>query len=467
MACINQTISSLEVDYYTPVGLYLALVGEGKGILLESAEIDGRLGRYSFIAWDFMLELVCDSGNMKVVANNEIFNELKHLDGNSYIDAFRKIIRNISFISDNEVEIKKLPKIVRSFIGYFGYENISFFHHKLSKKISKDDAESHLVIPGKILVYDHLYGNATIISNDQKFDTNIAELVKKDNINFKQKPFEIGDIKASPDKEKFIENVNLTRHEIHRGEFMQAVISTKFSTDFEGDSFSIYRKLKKYNPSPFMFYMNFSEIILVGASPEILCENKNGKLFLRPIAGTMPRGASIEEDEDYAKKLKNDEKERAEHVMLVDLGRNDLTKIAQKTSVEVKKFMQVERFSHVMHLTSYIEADLSDDPNIDAVDILAATFPAGTLSGSPKVRVMEFICDIEKQRRGPYGGAVGWVCIDDKDISMAIIIRTLWIKDGKLEFQAGAGIVYDSEPEKEWQECLNKSAILRKVLSKS
>ena len=236
-------------------------------------------------------------------------------------------------------------------------------------------------------------------------------------------------------------------------------------TDAPDDPVALYRVQRYINPSPYMFYIRLPEVTLMGSSPELMVRSTNSVLEVRPIAGTRPRGAEVEEDEDLAEELINDPKERAEHVMLVDLGRNDLGRIAKPGTVEVEKFMQVERFSHVMHLTSYVEADLMDGK--DALDVLAATFPAGTVSGAPKIRAMEIIAELETVDRGPYAGAIGWIGADNGKVNLdtGITIRSMWIRDGKVNFQAGAGIVYDSDPESEWQECRNKARVLSEVLA--
>jgi len=255
-----------------------------------------------------------------------------------------------------------------------------------------------------------------------------------------------------------------TRELINQGEAIQVVLSTRFSSPFQGDPFGLYRRLRQANPSPYMFYLNLSELTLIGSSPELLVRSTDGLLQERPIAGTRPRGQDESEDRRHAQDLLHDDKEKAEHLMLVDLGRNDLGRIATPGSVQVDKFMQVERFSHVMHLTSYLQARLQS--GLDALDVLKATFPAGTVSGAPKIRAMEIIADLEQQRRGPYAGAVGWLGLDSPQLNLdtGITIRTLWIEDGHINWQAGAGIVSDSVPEKEWEECCNKAKIINHIL---
>ncbi|MDD3468895.1 MAG: anthranilate synthase component I family protein, partial [Thermoguttaceae bacterium] len=236
---------------------------------------------------------------------------------------------------------------------------------------------------------------------------------------------------------------------------------------FTADPFPLYRRMRRRNASPYMFFMRFRDITLFGSSPEVMVRCTNNQLQLSPIAGTRCRGKDDAEDALLAAELQADPKERAEHVMLVDLGRNDLGRIAQPGSVKLERLMEVERFSHVMHLTSRVTARLEN--GLDAVDVLAATFPAGTVSGAPKVRAMELIAETEKAPRGPYAGCIGWLGLDKDEVHLdtGITIRSMWVRDGQLHWQAGAGIVFDSVPEKEWNECQNKAAVMRGIMQKT
>jgi anthranilate synthase component 1 len=251
---------------------------------------------------------------------------------------------------------------------------------------------------------------------------------------------------------------------LRQGEAIQVVPSVRFSTVFSGDAFMLYRRMRRINASPYMFYMNFPGLRLFGSSPEIMVRCAEGKLQLSPIAGTRRRGKDDMEDSLLAAELREDPKERAEHVMLVDLGRNDLGRVARPGSVNLERYMEVERFSHVMHLTSQVTARLAD--GLDALDVLAATFPAGTVSGAPKVRAMEIIRELEAEPRGPYAGCMGWIGLDRDSVNldMGITIRSMWQQGGRLYWQAGGGIVHDSDPELEWKEVCNKSAVMRMVV---
>lgn len=259
-------------------------------------------------------------------------------------------------------------------------------------------------------------------------------------------------------KKDYLGLVARLREEIRRGEAIQVVPSVRFEAPFTGDSFAVYRRLRRINPSPYMFFMNLPGITLLGSSPEVMVGCNADRLSLCPIAGTRPRGKEEREDNLFEEELVRDPKEQSEHVMLVDLGRNDLGRVATPGSVALERYMEVERFSHVMHLTSHIRAELA--PGKDALDVLAATFPAGTVSGAPKIRAMELIADAEPCPRGPYAGAIGWLGLDKDAVHMdtGITIRSLWIRDGKAHWQAGGGVVFDSSPEAEWKEINQKAA---------
>ncbi|HEY1405141.1 MAG TPA: anthranilate synthase component I family protein, partial [Spirochaetota bacterium] len=265
------------------------------------------------------------------------------------------------------------------------------------------------------------------------------------------------------EKEKFKAGVEKIREYITQGDAIQVVLSQRMSVDCEGDPFYIYRALRSINPSPYMFYLNFDSFVIFGASPEVMVKVENGKALLRPIAGTRPRGANEAEDESLTKDLLSDEKERAEHIMLVDLGRNDLGRVAKPGSVKVTRMMDVELYSHVMHIVSEVTAELPD--GVDAIDVVKATFPAGTVSGAPKVRAMEIIEEIEPDRRNHYAGLVGYFSYSG-NFDSCIAIRTAAVVDKKLYLHAGAGIVYDSVPEKEYDETIAKArAILEAIKS--
>lgn len=454
MLKLKQRAKTLSADTQTPVSLYLDLVGRKPGILLESAEVDGRLGKYSILAWDFILELKCMQGKLEVLSLDSRLDFLKQFEGLDFLDGLRKVMASLEI----EAESKKYPPLTRSLVGYFGYGLAGLFEPKLAKLLLPQDALVRLVLPAKVLLFEHLYHRCVFLTLDGHSNLPRPKRLEE------KKEMHLGKIEFLFSQEDFEKSVREIKELIRQGEAIQVVLSTRFQADFKGDPFTVYRHLRLINPSPYTFYMHFDDESLVGSSPELMVKCEQGELELRPIAGTRPRGKDEEEDKVLASDLLQDEKERAEHVMLVDLGRNDLGRIAIPGSVEVSKFMQVEYFSHVMHLTSYLKAKLKE--GLDALDVLQATFPAGTVSGAPKIRAMEIIAHFEPFPRGIYAGAVGWLGLDKDSVNLdtGITIRTLWFAKGKVFGQAGAGIVFDSVPEKEWQECQNKAKAILKAL---
>ncbi len=448
----------MPADVQTPISLFLGLVGDSPGILLESAEVDGRLGRYSLILWDFRLLLSCRGGRLAVSAPDRRLAPLRDLDGRPWAQGLKAVAARLRVVAPEG--FPGLPPVTRGLYGYFGYGLAGLFEPRLAPLVKPSDAESCLVLPGQVVLYDHLHHRCCYLSLDEdaKPEMSHERILRKPAMPL------VGELAARPGREGYMRAVDAAKELIRQGECIQIVLSSRFSADFEGDPFVLYRRLRQLNPSPYMFYMKLPGVTLAGSSPELLVRCDDGRLETRPIAGTRPRGETESEDAALAEELLADPKERAEHVMLVDLGRNDLGRIASAGSVSVRKFMQVERFSHVMHLTSYVDARLK--AGLDAVDALASAFPAGTLSGAPKVRAMEVIADLEGLPRGPYGGAVGWIGLTQGrvDLDTGITIRSLWVRDGKVSYQAGAGIVFDSRPDKEWDEVGNKSRAMAKVL---
>jgi len=279
----------------------------------------------------------------------------------------------------------------------------------------------------------------------------------------KDEPLLLSDLKPNFLREDFEEAVRKAKEYIVAGDVIQVVLSQRFSGEISGEDFSLYRNLRSVNPSPYMFYLNFGDIKLIGASPEILVRLTDGKIELRPIAGTRPRGATLEEDRAFEKDLLADPKERAEHIMLVDLGRNDVGKVAAPGSVKVPRLMEIERYSHVMHIVSRVEGLLK--PETDCFGLFMSAFPAGTVSGAPKIRAMEIISELESSPRGPYAGAVGYFGFNG-NMDFCITIRTITILKNRLSIQVGAGIVYDSSPENEYEETLRKAGAMFKAIER-
>lgn len=449
----------LPADIQTPVSLFLGLVGHKQGLLLESAEVDGRFGRYSIVAYNYAMRLSCTRGRLDVGVRDERLQGMKALNGLPFLDGVRQVMARLRIVPAEGFE--ELPPITRSLMGYFGYGVAGMFEPKLAPLLPAGEAEACLVLPGNVVMFDHLYHRLCFLTLTK------GVRPQADIRNVTRTPVvpNVGEVRTDPGEGSYKKGVADAIELIRQGECIQTVLSTRFSASFEGDSFVLYRRLRQVNPSPYMFYMRLPKVELLGSSPEMLVRCRGGELTTCPIAGTRPRGDSPAQDEALAAELLADPKERAEHVMLVDLGRNDLGRIATPGSVRVDKYMQVERFSHVMHLTSYVSARLKD--GLDALDVLASTFPAGTVSGAPKVRAMQIIADIERQGRGPYAGAIGWLGLDPGrvDLDTGITIRSMWVRGGVLSWQAGAGIVYDSDPDREWQECHNKARVIREILT--
>ncbi|NCC26216.1 MAG: anthranilate synthase component I family protein [Deltaproteobacteria bacterium] len=443
-------------DTQTPISLFLGIVGQGEGILLESSEVDGRLGRYSLLAWDFRLVLSCERGTLRVLPRDAALDPLLEFDGAPFMDGLRQAMAALTIVPESG--FAELPPMTRSLCGYLGYGLCSHFEPCLAQAVDPAQAETTLVLPGQAIVFDHLFHRCAYLSLDPDSTPKMTPTQSGSRCH-------VGPISSSPDKGTYTKAVVRAREAICQGEAIQVVLSTRFSADFSGDPFELYRRLRMINPSPYTFFMSLPGIQLLGSSPELLVRCRDGRLQLRPIAGTRPRGQDEVQDGHLAQELLADPKERAEHVMLVDLGRNDLGRLARPGTVSVDKFMVVERFSHVMHLTSYLSAEIMKDR--DHLDILAAVFPAGTVSGAPKIRAMEIIAELENMDRGPYAGAIGWLGLDKDAVQMdtGITIRSMWIRDGRLHWQAGAGIVMDSDPEKEWQECNNKARAVAQAIT--
>lgn len=451
MITLKQTALEMESDLETVIGLFAARVGARDGILLESAEVDGRWGRYSLAACDFILLARHVAGKLALDINDDRLRPLARYDGLPYLEGLGRVMAELEIAP--AASAAGLPPITRALYGYLDYEAAGLVEPRLGKVLRYDrGAEGGFCLPGHVYVFDHLYNRLARLSL-MEGDGPVGPAA----IPPSPGAVRVGPAQASLPRDGYVKAAGAIRQLIKEGECVQVVLSTRFQAPFQGDLFSVYRHLRRINPSPYMFYLNFPEVSLAVSSPEVMVSCDQGRLRLCPIAGTRPRGATSEEDSLFAEELSSDPKERAEHVMLVDLGRNDLGRVSEPGTVKVDRFMETERFSHVMHLTSRLSGQLKK--GLSAVDVIAAAFPAGTLSGAPKVRAMEIIARFEPGPRGPYGGAMGWLGLDKDSVSLdlGITIRGLWRRGGQVYWQAGAGLVYDSVPEREWQECLNKS----------
>lgn len=455
-------------DTYTPVTAFLKLGGT-PSFLLESVEGGEKWARYSFLGAR-PEKIIKGGGNTVEVIEGNNSHQVFETD-----DPMAVIKKEIS--AYRPVEVKGLPRFFGGLVGYIGYDMVKFFEPvKQREKKGLGLPDFFFMLTDTMLIFDSFEQKIKIVSNAHINSKNIDEIYLKavekinDIISKLRTPLvtadsgrldSCGEVVSNMPKEEFLKGVEKSKEYVMSGDIVQVVLSQRFERNTSVDPFNIYRALRVINPSPYMYYLDIGEAKIVGSSPEILVRVENGKIVLRPIAGTRKRGSTESLDKTLEKELKDDPKEIAEHVMLVDLGRNDVGRVAQTGSVKVTELMNVERYSHVMHLVSNVEGDLKH--GLDAFDVLASCFPAGTVSGAPKVRAMEIIEEIEPDRRGPYAGSVGYLSYSG-NMDTCITIRTLIIMDGKVYVQAGAGIVADSEPEKEYMETINKAKGMMKAV---
>lgn len=461
----KQHVEHLPSDMDTPISLFLQYCRCKQGILLESAAVDGTWGRYSLLATDYIAVLSCQEGLLQVDSVDPQLAPLHDFAGQPFMEGLRACMTALHVETDSA---QPLPPITRALYGYLGFEAAALFSPRLQRTCpeSLNQAEACMVLPATILLFDHVYNRlckVTLPDFTPLPACQINGLAEGDAAAPQNLPH-VGQVTVQPDQQGYEAMVRHTKELLQQGEIIQVVPSTRSTAPFSGDAFYLYRKIRQVNASPYLFFMRLPQLTLLGSSPEVMVRCAAGQLQLSPIAGTRKRGATEQEDMELATELLEDHKERAEHVMLVDLGRNDLGRVAQRDSVQVERLMEVERFSHVMHLTSRVSARLAEGK--DAVDILAATFPAGTVSGAPKIRALEIIAELEQRPRGPYGGCIGWLGLDKDTVHMdtGITIRSLWVRDGTLHWQSGGGLVYDSDPTAEWMETYNKSAVMRLIL---
>ena len=452
-------------DLDTPLSIYLKLANRPYSYLLESVRGGERFGRYSFIGLPASTRIEVRSNCINII-NDQGSERVEAEDPLSFIQSY--------LLRFKVAPCSGLPRFCGGLVGYFAYETVRYIERKLSDHVSPDSLDLPdilLLLSEELIVVDNLSGKLYLIIYT---DPSIAGAYKETKIRLKvlladlRKPVEIpNEIPVKPSKvisefseSDFIKAVERAKQYIFDGDIMQVVLSQRTSKIFSKSPLALYRALRNLNPSPYMFYYNFGDFHVVGASPEILVRLEGDAVTVRPIAGTRPRGGTHEEDERLAADLLADPKECAEHLMLMDLGRNDIGRVADIGSIKVTENMQIENYSHVMHIVSNVDGKLKS--GLSAIDVLRATFPAGTVSGAPKVRAMEIIDELERSKRGVYAGAVGYLGFNG-DMDLAIAIRTGVIKGGKLYVQAGAGIVADSVPKNEWIETENKAKALLKA----
>jgi anthranilate synthase component 1 len=447
-------------DLETPVSAFLKINHNGNSFLLESVEGGQQLARYSFIGTE----------PYKTITTTTSDN----------LDPLPLIAEEIK--KHKVVPVRGLPRFCGGAVGYLAYEVATRF-----EEIPSPDAdslrlpESLFMFVGTMLVFDHVTHRIKVLSHVELHGDivnsyaqavvriealvdRLKEPLKQTSPKKKISEKDVGEITSNITEEAFERIVDKAKKYITAGEAIQVVLSQRLSQPIAVEPFDVYRTLRSINPSPYMFFLDFKDFYIIGASPEILVRVEDGTVMTRPLAGTRPRGKNQDEDLRLEKELLSDEKERAEHIMLVDLGRNDIGRVSQKGSVEVSDLMEVERYSHVMHLVTHVQGKLRSDMN--AFDALRACFPAGTVSGAPKVRAMEIIAELEPLRRGPYAGAAGYFSFSG-NMDMAIAIRTMVVKDDVAYTQVGCGVVYDSQPEREYQETMNKARAMLKAIEQA
>ncbi|NTV48358.1 MAG: anthranilate synthase component I [Geobacteraceae bacterium] len=459
----------IMADMDTPVSAFRKLDDGRFSYLLESIEGGEKWGRYSFLGSTPSV-IIRSKGNLVETISDGNTIQLETSDP---IACIKDLLAQFT-----PVEVDGLPRFFGGAVGYLGYDMVRHFESLPTEKPALlDSYDSYFLITDTIVIFDTMRQKIKVVSNahitedmppteaytlaTEKIDEIIRRLrspIPPQGTLTTDKPVQFV---SNMTRASFEDSVEKAKEYVRSGDIIQVVLSQRFSGELTADPLDIYRVLRTLNPSPYMFFLRLDDTVIAGASPEVMVRKEGDRVELRPIAGTRPRGASPDDDARLADELLADPKERAEHVMLVDLGRNDLGRVCTTGSVNVSELMLIERYSHVMHIVSNVQGQLSADR--DAFDLVRATFPAGTLSGAPKVRAMQIIDELEPVRREIYGGAVGYFSFSG-NMDLCITIRTLIIKDGKIHLQAGAGIVADSDPAAEWQETVNKGmAVMRAV----
>ena len=451
-------------DMETPVSALMKLRTKPHVFLLESVEGGEKWGQYTFLGSGSHVIFRVKGRDVLIQKNGEI---RTHKHGGEPMRFLRDLLHTY-----RPVPVDGLPRFYGGAVGFLGYDMVRYFE-KLPATAEEDieTDDTTFLITDTLMIFDNVRHTIKVVAcavTERMEDLRevYEEAINKIDhmIEMVRSPVERRELPAKEENDAppqsnmtpqdFKAMVKRAKDYIVSGDVIQVVLSQRFQMENCQDPVDLYRALRYINPSPYLFFLKFEDLTLIGSSPEVMVRLEEGIAELRPIAGTRRRGKHEQEDRSLSDELLQDPKERAEHVMLVDLGRNDLGRIARIGSVQVNQFMVVERYSHVMHLVSHVQAQLSTGK--DAFDVLKATFPAGTLSGAPKIRAMEIIDELEPTRRGPYGGAVGYLSYTG-NMDFCITIRTMMIKDGKIFIQAGAGIVADSDPDEEYQECVNKA----------
>lgn len=470
-------MKTILADLETPLSAYMKLANGPYSYLFESVQGGENWGRYSIIGLPCKDIIKISGKTISLETNGCVTNTLS---SDTPLDWVRDYAQTF-----NIADVDNLPRFSGGFVGYFGYETIHYIEPKVAQNNQQNKKQDPigspdilLMISEEVLVFDNVNNQLMIITHvdptqDDAYQNGLARLEELSNkLNTTDIHSTFGQSQAAAVGESdfisgftqqgFQDAVKTVKDYIVEGDVMQVVLSQRMTIPYEQAPIDLYRALRCLNPSPYMYHLNLDDTHVVGSSPEILTRLEDGEVTVRPIAGTRPRGATREEDEALEKELLADPKECAEHLMLIDLGRNDAGRVSKTGTVELTDKMVIERYSHVMHIVSNVTGELK--PNLDAIDVLEATFPAGTVSGAPKIRAMQIIDELEPVKRGIYSGAVGYMSWSG-NLDTAIAIRTAVIKDGKLNIQAGAGIVHDSVPENEWAETMNKGRAIFKAVA--
>ena len=470
-------MKTILADLETPLSAYMKLANGPYSYLFESVQGGENWGRYSIIGLPCNEVIKISGNNIRLESNGRLTNSLS---SDAPLDWVRQYASTF-----NIPDIDGLPRFSGGLVGYFGYETIHYIEPKVAENSQQNKKEDPigspdilLMISEEVLIFDNVNNQIMIVTHvDPTLETayqdglsRLEELSLQLNTTEVRSTFGQSQSPAIDEsgfvsgftQEGFQEAVKTVKDYIVEGDVMQVVLSQRMSIPYEEPPIDLYRALRCLNPSPYMYHLNLDDTYVVGSSPEILTRLEDEQVTVRPIAGTRPRGATREEDEALEKELLADPKECAEHLMLIDLGRNDAGRVCKTGTVELTDKMVIERYSHVMHIVSNVTGQL--EAGLNAIDVLEATFPAGTVSGAPKVRAMQIIDELEPVKRGIYSGAVGYLSWSG-NLDTAIAIRTAVIKDGQLNIQAGAGIVHDSVPENEWAETMNKGRAIFKAVA--
>jgi len=460
-------------DFETPLSSYLKLAKGPYSYLFESVQGGEKWGRYSMIGLPARVILKVFDHKVQILREGKIIEETEADDPLAYVESFQQRYR--------VAPVQGLPVFTGGLVGYFGYDTVRYVEKKLADTCPPDalgTPDILLMVSADVLVFDNLSGVLTLITHADPAEKNalskaerhldaLVERLSESAPSLPPLTPKVGELAESEFQSHFGEQnyyaaVDKIKEYTLAGDVMQVVPSQRLSIAFDAEPLNLYRALRHLNPSPYLYFLNLEDFHIVGSSPEILARVENGEVTVRPIAGTRRRGHTTLEDEALEKELLSDPKEIAEHLMLIDLGRNDVGRVAEVGSVQVTDQMSVERYAYVMHIVSNVTGKLRE--HFSAMDVLRATLPAGTLSGAPKVRAMEIIDELEPVKRGIYGGAVGYLGWYG-NMDTAIAIRTAVIKDGRLYAQAGGGVVADSVPRLEWKETMNKARAMFKAVS--